>query len=123
MEQYVTSQLAAKTADGMLAPLIDSDDDESDENSDYDSSASIKVETVKPTPMQVLKSLIGKNNVMMNVCLTTLIPFLPLSPCIQLDTNFKVYLVLGAGIAASVAAIVYAPIAITYIMGGVCIAK
>lgn len=92
MDRYVTSQLAAKTADGMLTPLIDSDDDESDEESDFDSSASLKVETIKPTPMQVLKSLV-------------------------------VYLVLGAGIATSVAAMVYAPTIITYIMGGVCIAN
>ena len=34
-----------------------------------------------------------------------------------------VYLVLGAGIAASAAAIAYAPILVTIIMGGVCIAK
>lgn len=61
MERYVTSQLAAKTADGMLTPLIDSDDDDSDEDSDFDSSASVKVETVKRTPMQVLKSLVGKH--------------------------------------------------------------
>jgi len=92
MERYVTSQLAAKTADGMLTPLIDSDDDDSDEDSDFDSSASVKVETVKRTPMQVLKSLV-------------------------------VYIVLGAGIAASVAAMVYAPTIITYIMSGVCIAN
>lgn len=64
MERYVTSQLAAKTADGMLTPLIDSDDDDSDEDSDFDSSASVKVETVKRTPMQVLKSLVGKHNIM-----------------------------------------------------------
>ena len=44
----------------MLTPLIDSDDDDSDEDSDFDSSASVKVETVKRTPMQVLKSLVGK---------------------------------------------------------------
>ena len=61
MDRYVTSHLAAKTADGMLTPLMDSDDDDSDEDSDFDSSASFKVETIKRTPMQVLKSLVGKH--------------------------------------------------------------
>lgn len=91
MERYVSSRLAAKAADDMLSPLIP-DDDGSEEDSDVESVESFKLDTIKPTPTQVLKSLI-------------------------------VYLVLSAGIASSVAAMVYAPVVITYIMGGVCIAN
>ena len=58
MTSYVAQRAASKKAEGMLAPLLDSDE-ESSLGSDTDSDASSKVETVKQTPMQKLKSLIG----------------------------------------------------------------
>jgi hypothetical protein len=60
MERHVSSRLAAKAADDMLSPLIP-DDDESEEDSDVESVERFKLDTIKPTPMQVLKSLIGKH--------------------------------------------------------------
>lgn len=61
MQSYVASRVAAKQAEGMLAPLLESDDDcEPDRDSDLDSSASSEVETAKQSPMQVMKSLIGE---------------------------------------------------------------
>ena len=58
MTSYVAQRAASKKAEGMLAPLLDSDE-ESSLGSDTDSDASSKVETVKQTPMQKLKSLMG----------------------------------------------------------------
>ena len=60
MERYVSSRLAAKAVDDMLSPLIP-DDDGSEEDSDVESVESFKLDTIKPTPTQVLKSLIGEN--------------------------------------------------------------
>ena len=61
MKSYVASKVAAKKAEGMLAPLMETDDDcESDRDSDVDSSSSSEIETVKQSPTQVLKSLIGE---------------------------------------------------------------
>jgi len=48
--------MASKKAEGLLAPLLT--DYESSTDSDVDSSASTKVETVKQTPMQKLKALV-----------------------------------------------------------------
>lgn len=58
MASYVAQRAASKKAEGMLAPLLS--DEESSLGSDTDSDASSKVETVKQSPMQKLKSLIGE---------------------------------------------------------------
>lgn len=58
MSSYVASRMASNKADSMLKPLLDSDDESSSDGSDVDSSASSKVETVKQTPLQKLKSLL-----------------------------------------------------------------
>eukprot|EP00581_Thalassiosira_minuscula_P010488 CAMPEP_0183709740 /NCGR_PEP_ID=MMETSP0737-20130205/5721_1 /TAXON_ID=385413 /ORGANISM="Thalassiosira miniscula, Strain CCMP1093" /LENGTH=344 /DNA_ID=CAMNT_0025937911 /DNA_START=271 /DNA_END=1305 /DNA_ORIENTATION=- len=50
--------MASKKAEGMLAPLLDSDDESSTDASSYDSDASSKIETEKRTPMQKLKELV-----------------------------------------------------------------
>eukprot|EP00580_Thalassiosira_gravida_P001816 CAMPEP_0201612376 /NCGR_PEP_ID=MMETSP0492-20130828/22881_1 /ASSEMBLY_ACC=CAM_ASM_000837 /TAXON_ID=420259 /ORGANISM="Thalassiosira gravida, Strain GMp14c1" /LENGTH=89 /DNA_ID=CAMNT_0048078855 /DNA_START=58 /DNA_END=323 /DNA_ORIENTATION=+ len=55
MSSYVAKKVAVKKAEGMLAPLLDSDD-ESSVGSD-DSDAGSKEETVKRSPMEKLKSL------------------------------------------------------------------
>lgn len=60
MSSYVAQKVASKKMDSLLSPLL-SDDDSSASgsvNSDADSNASSKVETVKQTPMQKLKSLL-----------------------------------------------------------------
>ena len=56
---YMAQRAASKKAEGMLAPLLESDDEYST-GSDDDSDASTKVETVKQTPFQKLKSLVGE---------------------------------------------------------------
>ena len=58
MSSYIAQRAASKKAEGMLAPLLDSDE-ESSLGSDTDSDASSKVETVKQSPLQKLKSLVG----------------------------------------------------------------
>lgn len=123
MQSYVASRVAAKQAEGMLAPLLESDDDcEPDRDSDLDSSASSEVETAKQSPMQVMKSLIGEFKIIIlrydgtDWLRSSLI-------CNEnVHCSHTVYLVLGAGLAASAAAMVISPSLISFIMGGVCIA-
>lgn len=56
--------MASKKAEGLLAPLLDSDDESSTGScdSDADSDANSKMETVKKSPMQKLKTLLGKSS-------------------------------------------------------------
>jgi len=56
MSSYVAKKVAGKKAEGMLAPLLDSDDNSSVGSDDSD--ASSKEETVKRSPMEKLKSLV-----------------------------------------------------------------
>lgn len=58
MSSYVAGKMASKKMEGLLAPLLESDDESSTLDSEADSDASTKVETVKQTPMQKLKSLV-----------------------------------------------------------------
>ncbi len=118
MKNYVASQVAAKKAEGMLAPLIESDDDcESDRDSDADSSTSSQTETVKQSPMQKLKSIVGKFTVMLRCDGKEFF-----QSNLRWMSTATVYLVLAASIAASAAAMVTSPTLATYIMGGICIA-
>lgn len=57
MSSYIAGKVASKKAEGMLAPLLDSDD-ESCTTSHEGSDASSRVETVKKSPMEKLKSLV-----------------------------------------------------------------
>lgn len=85
--------MASKKAEGMLSPLLVSDDESSTgSDTDADSDASTKMETERQTPMQKLKALV-------------------------------VYGVLGAGVAGSAAAMVFMPGVAMFIAGGVCCAN
>lgn len=57
MSSYIAGKMATSQLEGMLAPLLESDD-ESSTGSDADSNASSKVETVKQGVFEKLKSLI-----------------------------------------------------------------
>lgn len=52
--QYVAGRMASKKAEGMLSPLLGSDDDSTDTGSNASDASS--VERVKQTPMEKLKS-------------------------------------------------------------------
>ena len=63
MSGYMASKMAERQANSMLSPLLDSDDESStgsDGGSDADSDASSRMETVKKSPMQKLKELVGE---------------------------------------------------------------
>ena len=80
--------MAKKQAEGMLAPLLNEDKDESSMDADdTDSSSSSEVETVKQGPLEKLKSAV-------------------------------VYLGLGLGLVASAGAMVLSPAIPIFIMGG-----
>lgn len=115
--------MASKKAEGLLAPLLDSDDESSTGScdSDADSDANSKMETVKKSPMQKLKTLLGKSSLEGRFrgkanwyCVTD---------TLHLFLLRIVYVGLGGGIAASAAAMVLAPVVAIFVMGGVCIAK
>ena len=59
MSRYMAEKVASKRAESLMAPLLDAiDDDESTESeSTLDST---KVEFVRLTPLQKLKSFVGK---------------------------------------------------------------
>lgn len=57
MASMMASRMASKKAEGMLAPLLSDEDSTTGSDTD-DSDASSKVETVKKSPMQKLKTLI-----------------------------------------------------------------
>lgn len=58
MASMMASRMASKKAEGMLAPLLSDEDSTTGSIDTDDSDASSKVETVKKSPMQKLKTLI-----------------------------------------------------------------
>ena len=94
MTSYAAGVMASRKAEGMLAPLLESDDDSSTDDSSYDSagSAASAAEKVKQTPLQKLKSA-------------------------------TVYAGLLGGTALSAAAAVMAPSVAVFVMGGLCVLK
>lgn len=99
------------------APLLESDDEDSSVDSDG-SDASEEEETVKKSPMQKLKTLVGELY-RRHGCAMHHYPFLNL---ICLFPRV-VYGVLGCGVVASAGAMVLAPVIAIFVMGGICIAK
>mmetsp|Transcript_40875 Transcript_40875/g.87055 ORF Transcript_40875/g.87055 Transcript_40875/m.87055 type:complete len:344 (+) Transcript_40875:3-1034(+) len=93
MSNFVAGKIASKKAEGMLAPLLESDDESSTgSDSEAGSDASSKEEKVKQTPMQKLKTLVA-------------------------------YGALGGGVVVSAGAMALAPAIAVFVMGGLCIAN
>ena len=61
MSSYLARKAASKKAEGMLAPLLESDEESSAASSrSSDDGSEESMEAVKQTPMQKLKSLVGE---------------------------------------------------------------